>query len=585
MSTSPIYLDPNGNPISSLQKTYLDENGNPISAPHQAVSPEVLDALRAQNQKNDEDFGHVTPTMSATPGLLSARGLKSAFYTGADKLTNMLPAAGGLIGGMIGGGAGTVVEPGGGSALGAIGGAGVGGMGGEAAKQLLRRKLFPEDSPATSGEAAKGITTQGLEQAAYEAGGRGLEAGAKVVAPRLVEAALAPGKRLLKSIPEDVDIGQTALENTKPFSLSAKSMSRDLSDRLAEKESAMRNLVSDADRKYMIKPAGLLPAAPTEIPLGAAPTAGKMPGTLLDAEPFPRRNVVGGPATAQNIEQLGSTANTVPTRLQNEFYTSGRGPVTPGMEPPPIEGPGVMLSRDSRFQPPSTPSNYPSRLAEGAPSLTPARNSVDKALADAEYKQSEPARNAILRMRERLTSEIGSGQQIPSEVLPSRIRAIKQGVGDDINWNPEIRENKTVLGAKKSVYGLLDREFNRAVPGSASLDKSMTSLIPTKKAAWNAAYDPSVTQSLVEKLRRPTGALFGAGAGYYEGKKAGGTTGGLIGAGAGLVGGNIVASPEMMKLAAEGLYHSGIPIRSLRALLPLALSQINNDKDKNGGEK
>jgi len=69
-----------------------------------------------------------------------------------ESLANSMPAVGGTIGGVVGGGSA--------GPLGAIGGAGLGGMGGAAAKQLLYR-LFGFGGPKTTDEAAKGIVVAG----------------------------------------------------------------------------------------------------------------------------------------------------------------------------------------------------------------------------------------------------------------------------------------------------------------------------------------------------------------------------------------------------------------------------------------
>lgn len=143
-----------------------------------------------------------TSAIKAAPSFGSPAYLKEKMYNAADTVTNALPAIGGIAGGLLG------------SGLGSIPGAVIGGAGGEAARQLSRRALGFE-APQTSSDAAEQIGGEGLRQGAYEVGGQVMRGVGRAVAPKVAEAAVAPGKRLLKSIPEDVNIGRTILDETK----------------------------------------------------------------------------------------------------------------------------------------------------------------------------------------------------------------------------------------------------------------------------------------------------------------------------------------------------------------------------------
>jgi hypothetical protein len=90
--------------------------------------------------------------------------------------------------------------------------------------------------------------------------------------------------------------------------------------------------------------AGLLRAAPTDIPLGDAPSPPKMPGGLFPARPMPRSNVVGGTPPEELASQLGSTANTVPARIYRQGYMTGSNESVG--EVPELSGPGVLRTRD-----------------------------------------------------------------------------------------------------------------------------------------------------------------------------------------------------------------------------------------------
>jgi hypothetical protein len=180
--------------------------------------------------------------IKAAPGMFTLPWIKEKFYNAADKVTNAMPAAGGIAGGLIGSGAGSLL-PGPGTAAGGVAGAVIGGGGGEAARQLTRRALGFE-SPQTSSDAAEEIGGEGLRQGLYEVGGRALGAMGKAIAPKMAEAAVAPGKRLLKSIPEDVNIGKTILGETTGTSMG--SISNQLKSKIANASDAVDTLAQYA---------------------------------------------------------------------------------------------------------------------------------------------------------------------------------------------------------------------------------------------------------------------------------------------------------------------------------------------------
>jgi hypothetical protein len=108
-----------------------------------AKHPEYADSVQQGASGPHNEF-------SAVPSAFSIAGLKQAAYNTADRITNALPAIGGVVGGFLGGGGGATagsIVPGagtlGGGAAGAIGGAGIGGMLGQAARQPLREAIFP----------------------------------------------------------------------------------------------------------------------------------------------------------------------------------------------------------------------------------------------------------------------------------------------------------------------------------------------------------------------------------------------------------------------------------------------------------
>src|SRR5271157_2510651 len=101
-------------------------------------------------------------------------------------VADVLPVAGAMIGGTLGAGAGTALEPGGGTVLGGIGGAGIGAGIGSAGKQGLR-KMAGIPSPTTFGDTAKEISKDMLIQGSLQALGE-LPAAAFAKAAKLAPA-------------------------------------------------------------------------------------------------------------------------------------------------------------------------------------------------------------------------------------------------------------------------------------------------------------------------------------------------------------------------------------------------------------
>ena len=76
------------------------------------------------------------------------------------------------------------------------------------------------------------------------AAGEGIAQGATALAPKLAESAMAPGKRLLKSIPEGVDIGNTALNKT--TGIRPKAIVGQLDSQIAQQASDKAAMLHDA---------------------------------------------------------------------------------------------------------------------------------------------------------------------------------------------------------------------------------------------------------------------------------------------------------------------------------------------------
>lgn len=119
----------------------------------------------------------------------------------SQDVTNLLPAAGGMLGGALG-------TPGG--PVGMAGGATLGGAGGEAFKQLANRALGNQ-VPQSAIDAASNIGIEGAKQGAYNVGGQLLNGFLGYASKRLMQSALKPSKTL--GIAGQDQAVQTMLDN------------------------------------------------------------------------------------------------------------------------------------------------------------------------------------------------------------------------------------------------------------------------------------------------------------------------------------------------------------------------------------
>lgn len=150
---------------------------NDISAQWGKLSPQersaVLSQMTPQEESNlAESLGWNArhDYVSAAPAKWSPAWMKEHAYAWRNWAINQLPQVGGMIGGIIGAGAGA--ESGPGAVATAMLGAGAGGALGEDARQAINRYLYPNDRPMGPIESAVRMIAQGGLQSANELGGQ-----------------------------------------------------------------------------------------------------------------------------------------------------------------------------------------------------------------------------------------------------------------------------------------------------------------------------------------------------------------------------------------------------------------------------
>ncbi len=181
-----------------------DEQGN-IHVFPDGSTPEMIAKAMGVKPPSPYDALAKAETLTAPPKFGTKAWWKEKAIQAGFGVAEALPATGATIGGIVGATGGIVGGPT--SIPAGVGGAGIGGMAGEAGKQLLLRSLGAPEVPATSEEAAKDITKQGLVQAGIQLGGevtQFLASPARNLALRQYERALAPTTKVNKAIAKKI---------------------------------------------------------------------------------------------------------------------------------------------------------------------------------------------------------------------------------------------------------------------------------------------------------------------------------------------------------------------------------------------
>ena len=106
------------------------------------------------------------------------------------------------------------------------------------------------------------------------------------------------------------------------------------------------------------------------------------------------------------------------------------------------------------------------------------------------------------------------GHEPGTPYTPSELLEIKRGIGKSVGkWTPEWQRDGDVLRARNSIYGAIDNELDRIVPGNKEINDSIHRLIAANEAATRRAYGAGGMQSLADRIALRTG---GSQVGLYE---------------------------------------------------------------------
>lgn len=142
---------------------------------------------------------------------------------------------------------------------------------------------------------------------------------------------------------------------------------------------------------------------------------------------------------------------------------------------------------------------------------------------------------------------------------PDELLEIKRGIGKEIStWPPEWQKLPDVKQVQTNLYGAIDGELDRLVPGNEQLNQRISSLIPASQAAKKLTDAAPFTQRLAHRAAAHTGALVGSGIGSFLGAQEGTTPeekrrNALLGGAAGLVGPELLTTPTAQMVGARAL--------------------------------
>jgi hypothetical protein len=136
-------------------------------------------------------------------------------------------------------------------------------------------------------------------------------------------------------------------------------------------------------------------------------------------------------------------------------------------------------------------------------------------------------------------------QQAPLDFL-----GMKRQFGEDFTrFNPARPASHNATATANRAYGAMADEFNRSVPGAAPLNQRISSLIPVRDRAIQTDFNAGPGERMLNRVARPTGAMFPALFGLHEG--------GLPGALMAITGQEALSAPTFKMIAARGLHGAG----------------------------
>jgi hypothetical protein len=431
-------------------------------------------------------------------------------------------------------------------------------VGPAAASLALKAGGDPLDYGTGSDPDLAGALGEGLTYAAIPGvTNRALASAAKFVAPALQDSAeaqyskaLAPTTKQWKYttkqiVPELLDRGQIM---TSPAALAEKAAAEaaPVGEQIGDKIDSLQPFDKPQPPRYRIK--GLLPAAPTEIPL-AESAPGKMPGALQaagtppipDSAFSPEARIAAGDSGISPIRLTDATEPSAPWR----YSTTGPRTGTPEIPAAPQSEQGVMITRDpaiaNRFGP------QPEALPPTEPALPKQAQAVIDRLED--YKNSfkvagVPVDDAAIGHASDLQDIV---RQLGPDVSPQSLNRLRQ------IWDGRVAKAGGYYGKTLNEGSLIDaqQEGANAIRNVLAEENPDLAKLNAEYTFWKRVQ--GVAGATAERQTGPQGGIVKAlapAAGAAAGFATGGPSGALSLGAAFKYGQEIASSPIIRTMSA-----------------------------------
>lgn len=180
-----------------------------------------------------------------------------------------------------------------------------------------------------------------------------------------------------------------------------------------------------------------------------------------------------------------------------------------------------------------------------------AHQALNDALADLP-RNAKTIRAKVESLHDLLDLDNAGTGPVRAQYTPTELLEMKRGIGKEIEtWPPEWQKMSEVKRVQSQLYGSIDNELDRLVPGNSDINQAISSLLPAKSQSAKMLKGASLPQRAIHRVAAHTGALTGAAAGGYAGDKAGGLPGAIAGTAAGLIVPEAISSSAGQMLAAR----------------------------------
>lgn len=239
----------------------------------------------------------------------------------------------------------------------------------------------------------------------------------------------------------------------------------------------------------------------------------------------------GGEAMRAAAPKLAESALAITNRMRGRGKTIGKAVLEeiPGVRPGTIAKEAGAKLGDLTKEMESGVSKATQAGATG--STQPAHDVLNDAI-NSTPRNARDLLDKLRSLRDVLSlSAVPAGQAPRMIHSPDELLEIKRGLDKTIeSWAPEWQKAKDLKRVTQRMYGAIDQELDRLVPGNKELNQRISSLIPARSQATKMSQGAGMSQRMLHRVAAHTGATLPAMAGGYYGYKEGGVPGAIAGA-------------------------------------------------------